>query len=587
MSQPAFQLPENSSSDPSASLPQSLCTQHFSFVASLNCRAFSNPYIRLRKISICVMNHPTTLACILLSLGIVTAPWLGIKSHAAETTTESQHSQPPNVLVIMSDDMGYSDLGCFGGEIKTPHLDQLAYDGLRFTNFYSENMCWVSRAAMLTGVYHKTSMINGSLHPHCHTLPERLRPDGYRTAMSGKWHLAGKPYRTFPNDRGFDDFYGILGGAASFYAPAYLHRNRKNVEDEADNAPDYYITDAISSEATRMIRATPADKPLFLYVAYTAAHWPLHAKPADIEPYHGKYSMGWDKLREQRLQKMKQLGILKPDSELSPRHPQVSSWKNEKNQSWQQRRMEVYAAQVTAMDRGIGQIIQTLKNTGKLENTLILFTIDNGGCHVEYGADRKGDYLPKKTRDGRPMRPGNLPSIMPGPEDTYQSYGYGWANASNTPFRMFKQFDHEGGIRTPMIAHWPAGIESPGRLVPAVSHLVDIVPTILEVTQKNETRDRNTTKPIIPQDGKSLAAAFDGELEHERTLFFDHARGSALRHGNWKIVRERKKPWELYNLKVDPLELVDLTRQQPDKLAELTTIWERESKRLSRQAKIK
>ena len=587
MSQPAFQLPENSSSDPSASLPQSLCTQHFSFVASLNCRAFSNPYIRLRKISICVMNHPTTLACILLSLGIVTAPWLGIKSHAAETTTESQHSQPPNVLVIMSDDMGYSDLGCFGGEIKTPHLDQLAYDGLRFTNFYSENMCWVSRAAMLTGVYHKTSMINGSLHPHCHTLPERLRPDGYRTAMSGKWHLAGKPYRTFPNDRGFDDFYGILGGAASFYAPAYLHRNRKNVEDEAANAPDYYITDAISSEATRMIRATPDDKPLFLYVAYTAAHWPLHAKPADIAPYHGKYSMGWDKLREQRLQKMKQLGILKPDSELSPRHPQVSSWKNEKNQSWQQRRMEVYAAQVTAMDRGIGQIIQTLKNTGKLENTLILFTIDNGGCHVEYGADRKGDYLPKKTRDGRPMRPGNLPSIMPGPEDTYQSYGYGWANASNTPFRMFKQFDHEGGIRTPMIAHWPAGIESPGRLVPAVSHLVDIVPTILEVTQKNETRDRNTTKPIIPQDGKSLAAAFDGKLEHERTLFFDHARGSALRHGNWKIVRERKKPWELYNLKVDPLELVDLTRQQPDKLAELTTIWERESKRLSRQAKIK
>ncbi|MGI9442009.1 MAG: arylsulfatase [Rubripirellula sp.] len=533
------------------------------------------------------MNHPTTLACILLSLGIVTAPWLGIKSHAAETTTESQHSQPPNVLVIMSDDMGYSDLGCFGGEIKTPHLDQLAYDGLRFTNFYSENMCWVSRAAMLTGVYHKTSMINGSLHPHCTTLPERLRPDGYRTAMSGKWHLAGKPYRTFPNDRGFDDFYGILGGAASFYAPAYLHRNRNNVEDEADNAPDYYITDAISSEATRMIRATPDDQPLFLYVAYTAAHWPLHAKPADIEPYHGKYSMGWDKLREQRLQKMKQLGILKPDSELSPRHPQVSSWKNENNQSWQQRRMEVYAAQVTAMDRGIGQIIQTLKNTGKLENTLILFTIDNGGCHVEYGADRKGDYLPKKTRDGRPMRPGNLPSIMPGPEDTYQSYGYGWANASNTPFRMFKQFDHEGGIRTPMIAHWPAGIESPGRLVPAVSHLVDIVPTILEVTQKNENRDRNTTKPIIPQDGKSLAAAFAGKLEHERTLFFDHARGSALRHGNWKIVRERKKPWELYNLKVDPLELVDLTRQQPDKLAELTTIWERESKRLSRQAKIK
>lgn len=533
------------------------------------------------------MNHPSPLACVLLFLSVVTTPWLGTKSNAAEATTESQHSQPPNVLIIMSDDMGYSDLGCFGGEIKTPNLDQLAYKGLRFTNFYSENMCWVSRAAMLTGVYHKTSMVNGSLHPNCPTLPERLRPNGYQTAMSGKWHLAGKPYRTFPNDRGFADFYGILGGAASFYAPAHLHRNRKNVENEANNDPDYYITDAISSEATRMIRATPDDKPLFLYVAYTAAHWPLHAKPADIEPYHGKYSMGWDKLREQRLKRMQQLGILKPDSELSPRHRQVSSWKNEKNQSWQQRRMEVYAAQVTAMDRGIGQIIQTLKDTGKLENTLILFTIDNGGCHVEYGADRKGDYLPKKTRDGRPMRPGNLPSIMPGPEDTYQSYGYGWANASNTPFRMFKQFDHEGGIRTPMIAHWPAGIEYPGRLVPAVSHLVDIVPTILEVTQKNETRNQNTTKPIIPQDGKSLAAAFSGKLEHERTLFFNHAHGSALRHGHWKIVRERRKPWELYNLKVDPLELDNLAEQKPDKIAELTNLWERESKRLSRQAMIK
>jgi arylsulfatase A-like enzyme len=539
------------------------------------------------KKPISIMNHPSPLACVLLFLSVVTTPWLSTKANTAEATTESQHSQPPNVLIIMSDDMGYSDLGCFGGEIKTPNLDQLAYEGLRFTNFYSENMCWVSRAAMLTGVYHKTSMVNGSLHPHCPTLPERLRPNGYQTAMSGKWHLAGKPYRTFPNDRGFDDFYGILGGAASFYAPAHLHRNRKNVENEANNDPDYYITDAISSEATRMIRATPDDNPLFLYVAYTAAHWPLHAKPVDIEPYHGKYSMGWDKLREQRRERMQQLGILEPDSEISPRHPQVSSWKNEKNKSWQQRRMEVYAAQVTAMDRGIGQIIQTLKDTGKLENTLILFTIDNGGCHVEYGADRKGDYLPKKTRDGRPMRPGNLPSIMPGPEDTYQSYGYGWANASNTPFRMFKQFDHEGGIRTPMIAHWPAGIESPGRLVPAVSHLVDIVPTILEVTQKNETRNQNTTKPIIPQDGKSLAAAFSGKLEHERTLFFNHAHGSALRHGHWKIVRERRKPWELYNLKVDPLELANVAEQKPDKITELTNLWERESKRLSRQAMIK
>ena len=538
---------------------------------------------------ICIMNHPSPLACVLLLLSVVTAPWLGTKSHAAETPTESQHPQPPNVLIIMSDDMGYSDLGCFGGEIKTPHLDQLAYEGLRFTNFYSENMCWVSRAAMLTGVYHKTSMVNGGLHQRCPTLPERLRPNGYQTAMSGKWHLAGKPYHVFPNDRGFDDFYGILGGAASFYAPAHLHRNRKNAENEANNDPDYYITDAISSEATRMIRATPDDKPLFLYVAYTAAHWPLHAKPADIEPYHGKYSMGWDKLREQRLQRMKELGILKPESELSPRHPQVPSWDSEPDKKWQQRRMEVYAAQVTAMDRGIGQIMAALKKTGRWDNTLVLFTIDNGGCHVEYGPNRTGDYLPKTTRDGRPMQPGNLPGIMPGPENTYQSYGYGWANASNTPFRMFKQFDHEGGIRTPMIAHWPKGIQDTGRLVPTVSHLVDIMPTVLEVTGTSTTQEQAKAPAIgsvIPCDGQSLAAAFNGQLDRNRTLFFNHARGSALRHGVWKIVKESKKKWELYNLQEDPLELNNLAKTRPQKLTELEAIWNAESKRLNRQSKI-
>ena len=510
---------------------------------------------------------------------------LHAETDAADNTNQSQQERPPNVLIIMSDDMGYSDLGCFGGEIKTPNLDELAHSGLRFTNFYSENMCWVSRAAMLTGVYHKSSMVNGALNKNCPTLPERLRAAGYQTAMSGKWHLSGKSYGVFPNDRGFNDFYGILGGAASFYAPAHLHRNRKNVEQEAIENPDYYITDAISSEATRMIHGTPDEQPLFLYVAYTAAHWPLHARPRDINEYRGKYAMGWDALREQRLNRMMTLGILDSNSKLSPRHRKVPDWHEVKNPAWQQRRMEVYAAQITAMDRGIGQLIKALKSSGRFENTLILFTIDNGGCHVEYGPDRKGDYLPETTRDGRPMRPGNLPTIMPGPEDTYQSYGYGWANASNTPYRMFKQFDHEGGIRTPMIAHWPDGIETPGRLVPAVSHLVDIMPTVLEVTHGDVSQQQPNSKPAIPWDGTSLAKAFTGKLEHERTLFFQHARGSALRHGNWKIVREQKKDWELYDLRNDPLELNDLATSNPDKLAELTLRWTRESKRLMRQAK--
>ncbi len=499
-----------------------------------------------------------------------------------------QRSQaaPPDVVVIMADDMGYSDLGCFGGEIRTPNLDLLAEGGLRFTNFYSENMCWVSRAALLTGVYHKTSMVEGRLHRRCVTLAEALRQDGYQTYMAGKWHLAGKPYHVYPIDRGFDEFYGILGGAASFFAPAFLTRNRTNVDAEANKDPDYYITHAIGEEAERMVRNADAASPIFLYMAFTAAHWPLHAPEDEIGAYQGKYAMGWDRLREDRLARMKTLGIIPEGLPLSPRHSNVPAWKDTPHKAWQERRMEVYAAQVTAMDRAIGRLVEALKQTNRFDNTLIFFTVDNGGCHVEYGPDRKGDYLPEKTRDGRPVRPGNLPAIMPGPEDTYQSYGYGWANASNTPYRLFKQFDHEGGVRTPMIAHWPKGITSKGRLVPTVSHLIDIMPTVLDVAGDEMPSESGLETPI-ERDGHSLAAVFNGQdLAGHETLFFHHARGRALRHGKWKIVAVGKKPWELYDLNRDPLELQNLAEKNAQKVEELVTIWQSESDRLAKQAKL-
>lgn len=493
----------------------------------------------------------------------------------------------PNVVVIMTDDMGYSDLGCFGGEIETPNLDQLAQKGLRFANFYSENMCWVSRAALLTGVYHKASMVNGAMHNRCPTMAEQLQLRGYDTRMSGKWHLAGKGYSVHPMDRGFQDYYGILGGAASFFQPSHLFRRRTNIETEPDSDPDYYLTHAITSEAERMIGEVEADHPLFLYVAYTAAHWPLHAPAKDIEHYRGRYRQGWDQLRKQRLSRMKDIGLVSQDQELSPRHPKVSAWSEERHQAWQQRRMEVYAAQVTAMDRGVGQIVKALRDSGRLENTLIFFTIDNGGCHVEYTPTRKGDYLPDRTRDGRPVRPGNLPDIMPGPEDTYQSYGYGWANASNTPYRMFKQFDHEGGIRTPMIAHWPAGIKEPGRIIRSVSHLVDILPTVMDVTARNKAISASLHSEM-PADGHTLGPAFEGRpLPEERSLFFHHAKGKALRDGHWKIVAENRKAWELYDLSKDPLELNNLAEQQPERLKKLVTLWKAESKRLEEQSKLK
>jgi len=474
----------------------------------------------------------------------------------------------PNIVIIMSDDMGISDLGCFGGEIETPNLDQLAEKGIRFTNFYSENMCWVSRASMLTGIYHKTSMVKGQLNSQCVTIAESLRAAGYQTRMSGKWHLGGKDYSVNPVDRGFEEYYGILGGAASFFAPDKLFRNKTNVEHEY-NDPDFYLTDSISETAVDFVKQSDPTKPLFLNVAYTAAHWPLHAKAKDVENYRGKYAMGWDKLRQQRFARMKDLGIIDSQTPLSPRHPNVPAWEDEPHKLWQQRRMEVYAAQVTSMDSGIGRVIEALDSTGRLENTLIFFVIDNGGCHVEYTTDRKGAYLPKSTRDGRPMIPGNIPHAMPGPENTYQSYGYGWANASNTPFRLFKQHDHEGGIRTPMIAFWPKGIKKRGGISNHVSHLIDLTPTILEVTQTDVTKTANR-KPAVTMDGHSIWRAIQGEKQPKHDwLYFSHSKGNAVRNGDWKLVQVTKSKWELYNLAVDPTELQDRAAELPDRVAKM------------------
>ena len=502
-------------------------------------------------------------------------------------------SKLPNVLILMADDMGYSDLGCFGGEINTPHLDSLAKGGVRFSNFYSENMCWVSRASMLTGVYHRTSLQNSALHPNCLTLAEALKQNGYKTGMMGKWHLAGKytlnngKEAVYPDERGFDYFYGILGGANSFFAPFGLKRNRTPIDHEFINDQDYYFTDAIGNEAISFLKYTGKEKPFFLYLPFTAAHWPLHAPEEEIQKYQGKFSKGWDELRKERLDRMKKLGVIDPSVKLSPRHSKVPSWKDEKNRAWQERRMEVYAAQVTIMDRAIGQVIKHLKSTGQLENTLILFTIDNGGCHVEYGPDRKGDYLPEKTRDGKNMKPGNLTNIMPGPEITYQSYGYGWANLSNTPHRLFKQYDHEGGIHTPMIAHWPKGIKRKGTVSKTLSHLVDLMPTILEATGIKPA-EKSGGRKRIAWDGRSILPSLQGKKQTEPTiLFFNHARGKAVRVGQWKLVfnKDEKKnaKWELYNLNNDPNELKDLAKTLPNKVEELSKLWnDREKSQLAR-----
>jgi len=493
----------------------------------------------------------------------------------------------PNIVFIISDDMGYSDLGCYGGEIETPNLDGLAKKGLRFTSYYVHNMCWPTRASIMTGLYPKTALpkkgsANGGIHPEAYTLPEALRVAGYGTYMAGKWHLSdpAKPNgSSAPHKRGFDRFYGTIHGASDFFAPTGVQLNGKDMEHEWKDNPDYYYTDAKTDYALQFLAEHEKKKdaqPFFLYLAYTAAHWPLHAKPEDIKHYEGRYQMGWDKLRQQRHARMKELGVVDPKWKLSPRHPKVPAWKDEKHKAWQERRMEVYAAQITSMDRNIGRVIQRLKDTGEFENTIIVFQHDNGGCHVEYTTTRTGSWTREFTTDGKrtPIKSGNIPGLMPGPQSTFQSYGYGWANASNTPFRQFKQFDHEGGTRSPLIVSWPTRISNAGGLVKDVCHVIDMMPTLLEVAGVHPPKQ----KPMA-MEGRSFAATFTGgKLGERNPIFWEHGKGRAVRDGDWKLVAESKQPWELYNLKIDGTELKDLATsnaKQFNRLKKLHAAWDK------------
>lgn len=283
--------------------------------------------------------------------------------------------------------------------------------------------------------------------------------------------------------------------------------------------------------------------------------------------------MGWDRLRQQRLERMKKIGIVKKDARLSPHHPNVPAWKDEKHKQWQQRRMEVYAAQITCMDKGIGRILNELEETNRLENTLIMVLVDNGGCHVENKRSRTGSFLNKQTRDGREIKTGNRPDIMPGPEDTWQSYGYGWANASNTPFRMFKQYDHEGGICVPLIVQWPKVISKGGQINRQVCHVIDILPTVLEAAGIEYPGTFNGQQ-VDPADGKSIVPILRGQKrQNQEALFWKFSHGCAVRQGKWKLVRRDKEPWELYDIEADPVELTNLKRKYPEKASQLTALW--------------
>ena len=525
----------------------------------------------------------------------------------------------PNIVIVLSDDMGFSDIGCYGGEIATPMLDGLAAKGIRFTQFFNTARCCPSRASLLTGLHphqanvgHMTNPrqlegYGGDLSRNAVTLAEALRPAGYRTYMTGKWHVACNdgpkgPKHNWPLQRGFEKFYGTITGAGSFYDPTTLCRGNDFIT--PDNDPRYkpklfYYTDAITDNAIAFLQehATESpDKPFLLYMAYTAAHWPMHALPEDIAKYKGKYDGGYEPIRRARFERAKQMGIISPKWELSP---QAGDWDAMPHKAWEARCMEVYAAMVDRMDQGIGRVVAELAREGRLDNTLILYLQDNGGCaegmgrgpaprwdippRAPMGPDELQPHIwpPMHTRDGKPVRGG--PTTMPGGPDTYVAYGRAWANVSNTPFREYKHWVHEGGIATPLVAHWPAGIapDRAGKLEHHPAQLVDLMATCVDLSGARYPGE-HAGQHIQPMEGVSLAPAFAGrDLGRTAPLFWEHEGNRALRVGKWKLVAKgAASRWELYDMDADRTELHDLSKSQPERAAEMAAQWEQIARRV-------
>lgn len=515
-------------------------------------------------------------------------------------------AEKPNIILMMSDDMGFSDIGCYGGEIQTPNLDSLAANGLRFSQFYNTGRCCPTRASLLTGLYphqagvgHMTGnygirQYQGFLNKQCLTIAQVLKPAGYRCYMSGKWHVT--PYlgkkidsqNNWPLQRGFDRFYGTIHGAGSFFDPNSLTRDNQYITpyNDPEYQPDtYYYTDAISDNAVKFIQdhvANHADQPFFTYVAYTAAHWPLHALPKDIAKYKGKYNSGYAPVRQARFARLKEMNIIPASCKLSP---QDGHWERVIRKEWEAACMEVYAAMIDNMDQGIGRIVNELRTHNLLDNTLILFLQDNGGCAEIFGRkvpvgpvkrpakptlkpmgrnELQLDMIPKQSRDGYPLRRG--PGVMPGPPETQIGYGEHWANVSNTPFRLYKHYVHEGGISTPLIAHWPAGIKEKNGWNHTPSHLVDIMTTLVDIGEATYPSDDK-----IPLEGISLKPAFQNEtLDRGKPIFWEHEGNRAVRDGKWKLVAKGVKgDWELYDIEADRSEMNNLINAQPEIAAQM------------------
>ncbi|MDR7132525.1 arylsulfatase [Algoriphagus sp. 4150] len=514
-----------------------------------------------------------------LGLGLVTS---FIHQSARKDTTAV--TVKPNVVLILADDLGYSDIGSYGSEIATPNLDQLAADGVRFTHFYNVGICAPTRATLLTGQYQHDAGVGyfavnlgipayqGYLNENTVTIAEALKENGYKTLLSGKWHV-GNDSLHWPNQRGFDEFYGFTGGASNFFQhipfsekPIELHRNNARFE---VTDPDYYMTNAIASEAIEQVKGA-GDQPFFLYLAFNAPHWPLHALPEDIEKYKGKYDEGWDVLRQDRFEGLKEKGLVSDDFKLSQRPSTIPAWESlspQDREIWA-RKMEVHAAMVDNMDQNIGRLISHLKATGQFENTVFFFLSDNGaaGENTDRAATRPDPNGQPNFNQGPPDL-ANLGEI--GTADSYTSVTHHWAYALNTPFTYWKTFPQEGGIATPFIASFPARFAG-SKIVEGNGHLIDLLPTILDLTGSTYPENYHGNS-ILPLVGKSLVPVLDGHsLAKTDTLYFERGGNRAVKAGKWKaLALKGGDDWKLYDLEKDRSEITNLAEINVEVLSQL------------------
>ena len=525
---------------------------------------------------------------------LVLGKWASVARSQAAQPAGTGTAAKPNVLVIVADDMGYADAGCYGGEIGTPNLDRLAANGLRFTQCYSTGRCWPSRTALLTGYYPQQVRMDPVRRPlpeWTRVAPHYLKPLGYRCYHSGKWHLRNAPKPVA--DGGFHHSY-VLHDHDRFFCPKSHALDDRKLAPIPDGA-DFYVTSTIANYATDFLKEHAEkhrDRPFYCYLAFTSPHFPLHALQKDIARYRDRYLQGWDVIGHQRWKRQREMGLvncraaaLEPDvipgwnfsrdklrEMIGPGEAdRAVPWKEltEEQKRFQATKMAIHAAMIDRMDQEIGRVLDQIEKMNALENTLVLFVSDNGASAEQIIRGDKHD-----------------PSAAPGSARSYLCLGPGWSSAANTPFRLHKSWVHEGGISSPLIVHWPAGLKARGQLRHDPCHFIDVLPTVLDVTGGASFSPQWNGKTAPPLPGTSLRPAFtrDNAIAHEY-IYFHHMTNRAIRVGNWKLVAKGKDgPWELYNLKTDRCESKDLAETYPDKVTQMSQLWQKCEDQFRRQA---